>query len=94
MSRRFSICALILSAFMLAGMAKPSWARFRGRVGVFIGPGAYWYADPYYYDPYWYPYAPYPYPYYGPGYWGPSFSFFYGRGYYGRPYYHHYGRRW
>ena len=64
MSRRFSICALILSAFMLAGMAKPSWARFRGRVGVFIGPGAYWYADPYYYDPYWYPYAPYPYPYY------------------------------
>jgi hypothetical protein len=58
----------VLAALLLAG-AGNSWADgyYRGRVGVYIGPGAYWapaYPRPYYYpgfypytyaDPYYYP---------------------------------------
>jgi len=63
----------VLAALLLAG-AGNSWAdgHYRGSVGVYIGPGAYWgpgYVRPYYYPRAYYPgFYPYPYgdPYYDP----------------------------
>jgi len=56
----------VLAALLLAG-AGNSWAdgHYRGRVGVYIGPGAYW--GPAYPRPYYYP-GFYPYPYADPYY--------------------------
>jgi hypothetical protein len=73
-NNRTSIVVLAFIFILSAVPASWGWVRVRGgwgwgwrgpRVGLYLGPGPYWY-DPYYYDPYYYPYyppPPYSYPY-------------------------------
>ncbi len=68
MNRRLGLWSVRLPAILVFGGSNPSWAHFHGGVGLYIGPGAFWYPGPYYdpYDTYPYPYYSYPYPYYDP----------------------------
>jgi len=78
MNRQRLFWSLAIPVFLLIGSVPPSWG-WRGggwggpRVGVYVGPGPWWYGpnyyDPYYGDtPYYYPTAYYPYYPYNPGY--------------------------